>query len=136
MLNTNNTSTDLSDQIFESSTSTDTPTSTEDAANTAGWTVQVYGAVSGISVGTVTNTSVTETYTNYSPSVTIDDLVEANYTTIGGDSGGPITDGTGAYLLGVQSGHTCSGGATSCSPSYYSPINEIESNLNITPTLN
>lgn len=130
MFISNSTSRAISDAIFQSSTSTFTPTQTHGASGTAGWQVKMSGSVSGNTLGTVSNTSASVTYTNYTPSITINNMVIASYSSICGDSGSPVTDGLGTYILGVHSGHS-GPSCTSSSTSYYSPSDQVTSNLGV-----
>lgn len=124
-----NTTRNVSDAIFQSSTSTYTPSLTLSGANQYGTTAKQSGALSGNTVGTVTYTNI---YTVYSDGVRINGLNAATYSSQQGDSGAPVTNGFGGYLYGVQSGL---GSISGVNVSYYSPIDQVTSVLGANPVL-
>ncbi len=93
-----------------------------------GQTVTCSGKNSTYNSGTVSATSV-DVY--FGDNVTIKDLVAADYTAIGGDSGAPITTFAGRdneWLVGVHSGGT--------GPEYFNKISNVMNKLDVTPITN
>jgi hypothetical protein len=131
----NNTSTKLSDKIFQDGGGSYTPLFTLPANQQAGLTVVQSGAISGNTVGQVTSTNVSVTYRNDDGTLTtINNLVRSSIDTDCGDSGSPVTDIGHNYLVGVISGSSGECG-THTQITYHAPMDRITSTLGITPIL-
>jgi len=102
------------------------PSTFTNAANqTAGSWVTMSGVTSGITSGGIINTDVTITYAD---GTTVNNLLRAQYSSAGGDSGAPITSlfGTSFYGIAVARNYAFS---------YYSPIDQVMNGLGVWPTL-
>ncbi len=125
-----NSSRKISDAIFQSSTSTYTPVGWTPGSNQGGQQVKKSGVTTGNTIGTVTNTSVTRTYSG----VTVTNLVQASLNADCGDSGSPVTDGFGGSLYGVLVSKDGACGVTT-NVAYWSPSDQVISKLGVTLVL-
>lgn len=125
-----NSSRTMSDAIFQSGTSTYTPSATTDAAHQGGQQVKKSGITTGNTAGTVTSTSVTLTYSG----VTVTNLVNGSINVDCGDSGSPVTNGFGGSLYGIMVAKNGACGVTT-NVAYWTPIDQITSQLSVTPIL-
>jgi hypothetical protein len=125
-----NSSRTMSDAIFQSSTSTYTPSTTTPASMQGGKQVEKSGITTGNTLGTVTSTSVTLTYSG----VTVTNLVNASLNVDCGDSGSPVTNSFGGSLYGIAVAKNGGCGVTT-NVAYWTPIDQITSQLGVTPIL-
>lgn len=115
----------ISDAIYNTATSTYTPTSvTTQLSQAVGTLIKQSGITSGIQVGSVVNNDITDVR---SDGTRINHSVQANIVSNPGDSGSPITksDSTNSLYGELTSG--AGGGVT-----FYSPENRVAADLGVT----
>lgn len=115
----------ISDAIYNTATSTYTPTSvTTQLSQPVGTLIKQSGITSGIQVGSVVNNDITDVRTD---GTRINHSVQANIVSAPGDSGSPITknDSTNSLYGELTSG---AGGSVT----FYSPENRVAADLGVT----
>ena len=120
----------ISDAIFNTGSSTYTPTSlTAQSGQTAGTLIKQSGLASGIQTGSVTMNDVSITNTD---GITILHVVKDSMTVRCTDSGAPVTNSAGTSLFGLvvagNVGTTCNVGTIT----YHSPENRAAADLGVT----
>ena len=113
--------------VPRTSTARRVDTAAVDASNQLERWVTRDGSTTGVHSGTVTALNVTVRYSGH-PGGTVSGLIQTNVCAEGGDSGGPLYDGTRA--LGLTSGGSgnCSSGGTT----FFQPVREAANAYGVT----